>query len=108
MAEIKGYALGCAGMTIAEWEAMNLGNLCLKLRFYNMREENRLRVISELVRLQTLELININLAKNQKIKKASDLWQFAWDNEERKTREIDAEDLKNRISEINAIWQKEI
>lgn len=95
-------------MTMAEWEVMNLGNLCLKLRYYNMREENRLRAISELVRLQTLELININLAKNQKIKKASDLWQFAWDNEEQKGKEIGEEELKERIKKINTIWQKEI
>lgn len=95
-------------MTIAEWEAMNLGNLCLKLRYYSIREENRAKIISELVRLQTLELININLAKNQKIKSPRDLWQFAWDNEEQKGKEIGEKEFKERIKKINTIWQKEI
>ena len=95
-------------MTVAEWEAMNLGNLCLKLRYYNIQKENRVRLISELVRLQTLELININLAKNQKIKKVQDLWQFAWDDEAKKIEKIDEEELKERIRAINNIWQKGI
>lgn len=46
------------------------------------RADNEFRRHAELVRLQTVELINIQLSKRDKFKKASALWPFPWDEQE--------------------------
>ncbi len=84
------------GMTVMEFEEMLLHDFFLKLHYHNLKEEHSYRATAELVRLQTLTLVNIQLLKNDKIKDPRLLWVFPWerdrleDSQERKEMNIDS------------------
>ena len=48
-------------MTVMEFEEMLLHDFFLKLHYYHLKEEQAYRAKAELVRLQTLTLVNIQL-----------------------------------------------
>ena len=77
-----GIALGLLGMGVMEFGEMLLHDFFLKLHYYNTREEQIYRANAELVRLQTLTLVNIQLQKKDKIKDPKQLWVFPWEREE--------------------------
>ena len=60
---------------------MPLADFFLKLHYYYKNKEQEYRERAELVRLQTLTLVNIQLARKDKIKDAKQLWRFAWEQE---------------------------
>lgn len=64
------------------WE-MPLREFFLKLHYYFENETRRFREQAELVRLQTVTLVNIQLATKDRIKDARRLWKFPWENEQR-------------------------
>jgi hypothetical protein len=67
------------GMTVMEFEEMLLHDFFLKLHYYHLKEEQAYRAKAELVRLQTLTLVNIQLLKKDKIKDPRQLWVFPWE-----------------------------
>ena len=69
-------------MGVMEFGEMLLHDFFLKLHCYNTREEQIYRANAELVRLQTLTLVNIQLQKKDKIKDPKQLWVFPWEREE--------------------------
>jgi len=73
--------LGVLGMSPDEFYEMRLRDFFLKLFAFRKEQEIDRRENAELIRLQTVELLNINLKDDDKIKKTSDLWKFPWDNE---------------------------
>ena len=83
-------------MTVMEFEEMLLHDFFLKLYYYNLKEEHSYRTTAELVRLQTLTLVNIQLLKKDKIKDPRLLWVFPWERDrlentqERKEMNIDS------------------
>ena len=89
-------ALGVMGMTVMEFEEMLLHDFFLKLYYHNLKEEHSYRTTAELVRLQTLTLVNIQLLKKDKIKDPRLLWVFPWERDrlentqERKEMNIDS------------------
>lgn len=71
--------MGLMGMTVVEFWEMSLHDFFLKLHYYNLKEEQAYRANAELVRLQTLTLVNIQLLKKDKIKDPRRLWVFPWE-----------------------------
>ena len=47
------------GMTVVEFEEMRVGDFFLKLRYFMVAKEEKLILDSNLIRLQTVELLNI-------------------------------------------------
>lgn len=60
---------------------MPLSDFFLKLHYFYKHKEQEYRERAELVRLQTLTLVNIQLARKDKIKDAKQLWRFTWEQE---------------------------
>ena len=80
MAEIKGIALGQLAMTEKELEEMEMGLFFLKLFYKNKADEENRKFYGELLRLQTMQLLNIQLDVQHKIKRVEDVWRMPWDN----------------------------
>lgn len=68
-------------MSEAEFFKMRLRSFFLKIKFWQDLREKDQRHTAELIRLQTVYLINIHLSKENKIQKAADLWPYPWDAE---------------------------
>ena len=62
--------------------------------------EAQYRQQAELVRLQTVDLINIQLDKKNKIKDAAKLWQFPWDNQTDHPAEVTPEQAAEQLRRL--------
>lgn len=69
-------------MSEEEFEWMEVGTFMLKLFFYNKKKDKERRYLGEVIRLQTLCLVNIQLSEGSQLKKPEQLWQFPWEREE--------------------------
>lgn len=63
------------------WE-MRLKDFFLKLHFYNEKKQEEIETYSNLIRMQTVSLINIQLEKKSRITDPKKLWLFPWEVEE--------------------------
>jgi len=73
--------LGLLGLDRETMNDTRAGDLYTRLYWYHRKErENRLEQF-RLTRLQTFELINIQLRRQDKIRKPSDLWHIPEDDE---------------------------
>lgn len=88
-----------------------LSHFLAKMHGFREAQEAAYRRHADLVRLQTVELINIQLSKN-KIKKACELWKFPWDalpdNAPRVTPEQAAENLNRLLQALQSNEQHPI
>lgn len=76
--------LGLLGLDRETMNETRAGDLYTRLYWYNRtREEDKLEQF-RLMRLQTFELINIQLQKKDKLKKPSQLWRLPGEEDERK------------------------
>lgn len=66
--------------------------------FYRM-ERDRQKFTAELFRMQTADLLNIQLKKKDRIKPAQ-LWAFDWDNEQEEEKPVTTEEIKRHNEEI--------
>lgn len=97
-----GVALGELGMTADAFWEMRLHDFFLKLRYhYNARQAERVER-AELVRMQTVALVNIQLAKKDRIKDPRQFWCFPWEEEQGKTEpeEVSEEEQQERIKNL--------
>ena len=71
--------------------------------FYNkMKGFNQVRQAEfELVRLQTVELLNIQIEKKKQIKQPQRLWWFPWEKEKGKPSQEQAAEFKKRVEHGN-------
>lgn len=77
--DLIAIGLGELHWSITDLMQSRLSMFLLALRGHRQAEELRYRQHAEMIRLQTVELINIQLKKEDKIKSASSLWAFPWD-----------------------------
>lgn len=82
------------GMGVMEFWEMTLHDFFLKLHYYNKIKQQEYQSNAELVRLQTVALINIQLASKDKIKDAKKLWRFSWEEVEEESK---IDDTSNAI-----------
>lgn len=96
-----GVALGELGMTAGEFWEMRLHDFFLKLRYhYNVRQTERVER-AELVRMQTVALVNIQLARKDRIKDPRQFWRFPWEAEQGKEPEgVSEEEQQERIKNL--------
>lgn len=79
MAEVKGIAIGRLSMSIEEFERMEVGVFFLKLFYYNQKEKEDRQFYGNIMRLQTMLLMNMQIEVKNRIKHPEQLWKFEWD-----------------------------
>jgi hypothetical protein len=94
-----GIALGYLNMPPGEFWHMRLKDFFLKLKFWQHWQEEQTKQTAELVRLQTYQLINIQLTEKDKLKKPSELWRYEWD-EEAKQATVDPEMTQRMLKSL--------
>lgn len=77
---MRRFSLGCLLYTPERFGLMMMGDFLDAMAGYNEGESERVKSIAELLRVSTSILINIQLAKEDKIK-PEELWPFTWDKE---------------------------
>lgn len=70
------------GLSPTDFGQMRLSHFFLKLKGWVDYKQGRYRDHAELVRLQTISLININLSIEDQYKLPTDLWKFTWEEDE--------------------------
>ncbi len=73
-------------------------------------KEEKMILNSNLVRLQTMELLNVQIDPKYRIKNPLDLWRFPWEAIEES--EIEIPDLENErvkrdLKDLYNVWQKD-
>ncbi len=91
---------GALNLSPEQFGRMRIADFFLKLFGYREEEEIKQRQLAELVRLQTVELINIQLEKKNRIKKPSELWQFPWEKVEIKQEQITEKEQVQRFTRL--------
>jgi hypothetical protein len=93
-------------MTEKELEEMEMSVYFLKLFYHNKEEEGKRRYYGELLRMQTMQLLNIQLDAAHKIKRAEDVWKFPW--EEVESEQLTEEQMKKRVKYLCELARKEL
>lgn len=91
-------------MTEKELEEMEIGTFFLKLFYSNKKEEEKRRFHGELVRLQTMQLMNLQIDRAHRLTRPQDLWVFPW--EERQTEILTEEEKKERVRYLCSLANK--
>lgn len=94
------------GMEVDEFYKMRLSHFFVKLHGWSNNQQRIFRERAELVRLQTVELINIQLKSANKLKSPDKLWQFPWDTENKPSlplvEETEAKEQLERVLKLLA------
>lgn len=87
---------------------MEMSTYFLKLFYHNKEKEQERRFYGELIRLQTLQLLNIQIDRAHKIKKAEDLWRFPWEEEQIGVENLTEEQQKKRVRYLCELARKQL
>lgn len=96
-------------MKVVEFEEMRLGDFFLKLRYFLKKREDEMLFIANLIRMQTLELLNVQIEPKHRIQSVRDLWCFPWENEDEKVEHVDlnSEAVKQELKNLYNVWGKD-
>lgn len=96
-------------MKVVEFEEMRLGDFFLKLRYFLKKREDEMLFIANLIRMQTLELLNVQIEPKHRIQSVQDLWCFPWENEDKKVEHVDlnSETVKQELKNLYNVWGKD-
>ena len=97
-------------MKVVEFEEMRLGDFFLKLHYFMKAKEERMIFTSNLARLQTMELLNVQIEPKYRIKTPLDLWRFPWESEVESGIEVpdlENESVKQDLKDLYNLWQKD-
>jgi hypothetical protein len=104
--------IGVMRMHRVEFWEMPLGEFFAALHFFYKDRETRDRQHAELVRLQTVTLLNIQLASKDRIKDPRKLWRFPWEAVEEERRPTGSVDvgamIANATEEFKRMEKKQI
>ena len=98
------------GMTVAEFEEVRVGDFFLKLRYFMVAKEEKLILDSNLIRLQTVELLNIQMDSISRIKDQRDLWSFHWEDEvenEGMIPDLESTDVRQNLKNLYKVWERD-
>lgn len=98
MDEFCGMAVAHLHMTPREFFLMRPGHFYGALEVWAEHEKNRQRFTAELIRMQTTDLLNIQLKKKDRIKPGQ-LWRFPWDDEDEEVARPQTDDEIKRHNE---------
>lgn len=100
MDDYLGMGVGWLNMTPVEFYECRVGHFFSALAYYGEQKNREARLISELTRRQTVDLLNIQLKKADRLK-PEQLWTFPWDaGEEEEAEELTDEQIKERNEQI--------
>jgi hypothetical protein len=71
----------------------------MKLKGYRRERDEDFKSDAELTRLQTTELINIQLAVNNRIK-PEQLWKFEWDKKDEEEELVSVEEAEENVRKL--------
>jgi hypothetical protein len=109
LAEIKGIALGRLSMSIEELEMMEIGALFLKLFYHNQKEREDRQFYGNIMRLQTMLLMNMQLESKSRIKHPEQLWKFDWDEESMgEVEELTDQEKQERFELLREVAKKHL
>lgn len=93
------------GMSSEEFWQMRLKEFFLKLRAFFKSKESDQKLHANLVRMQTVELMNIQLSEEDKIRSPQDLWKFPWEEgeEEEEEEELDEEKAMQNLKKLSKL-----
>jgi uncharacterized protein (UPF0276 family) len=105
---MRRFALGCLKYTPERFGLMLVGDFLDAVTGYREGENEKLKDTAELIRSSTTILLNIHLAKEDKVT-AHELWPFPWDKEadikievisqqEKERREAKMKEILNKIT----------
>lgn len=100
LASLRAFAIGVMRMTRLEFQRMRVGEFYDSLHMFIQERMMDRRLQAELVRNQTLILVNLQLPRNKQLNSASALWPMPWDDKETvsvKDIEMDKEKIKELI-----------
>lgn len=69
------------GLTVEEFFTMRIGHFFSALQYYNEGKNREIKVFASLMRRQTVDLLNIQIKKSERMK-PEQLWKFPWEDEE--------------------------
>lgn len=99
-------------MTVEEFEAMEVGNFLLKLFYHNMASERQRQFYGNVIRMQTMRLINIHLTQQSQYKEPKELWGYEWEEEkekaERKKKPVTARQQQEQLKQLQDLAKKYI
>ena len=93
-------------MTVEEFEDMLVGDFFLKLFYFNEAREESNRYIGELLRVQTMHLLNVQIESEHRFKKPQELWKFGWEEDDYGSEELTNEQKENRIKNLQGIAER--
>lgn len=103
---MRRFALGCLGYDPLRFGLTRVGDLIDAMNGYNEAESERIRAMTELLRTSTSILVNIQLAKEDRIR-AQELWPLPWDKkEEILLEEITEEERQERLDKMRDFLNK--
>ena len=68
-------------MSVEEFEMMEIGTFFLKLFYANIKEREDRQFYGNVLRMQTMMLMNMQIESKSQIKKPELLWRYEWDEE---------------------------
>lgn len=74
-----GLALGFLGMTEQQFWETRLKPFFLQLKYAEEKHQESIRMNSEMIRFQTMKLLNIQLISKDRYKTLDELWELPWD-----------------------------
>lgn len=78
---------------------MRIGHFFTALQYYNQERNRETRDISELFRIQTAFLVNIQLKESDRMS-PEQMWKFPWDNEEEQAELMTDEEIERHNLEM--------
>lgn len=93
-------------MTVEEFEEMLVGDFFLKLFYFNEAREESNRYIGELLRVQTMHLLNVQIESKHRFKKPQELWKFGWEDEEHVSEELTDEQIEDKIKNLQDVAER--
>lgn len=82
-------------MKVEEFWEMRLKDFFLKLHYYYNKKQREIECYSNLFRMQTVALVNIQLEKKHRITDPRKFWVFPWEADEEGPQEEFDQDLSN-------------
>lgn len=95
------------GLSPDEFYSMRLSHFFLKMQGFYKRIENEQRARAELVRMQTVYLVNVQLKREDRFKSPAELWQLPWDNTEVATVASESQNPEDLKQLLNLLTKKE-
>lgn len=95
-------------MDEVEFERMEIGSLFLKLYYHNKGEDDNRRFYGEVIRLSTMQMMNLQISKGHKLQRPEELWRFPWEMEEGQGVELSPQEREERMKYLCEVARRHL